>query len=695
MGMQNSSRRDFIKGQGDKMPEISIIVPVYKVEKYLDRCVKSILKQTFKNFELILVDDGSPDRCPKLCDAWGRRDPRIRVIHKENGGLSSARNAGLKSACGSYIGFVDSDDWIAEDMYELLYKLITEKEADYASVGVSVARSEKQIASQPESQTVLLNKRGLFERFFRVSDKEINYFVWNKLFKREIVQNIRFWEGMRFEDIDFMFKALIRSNRGVYSNQIKYFWFYNENSITRNRLVQEDMQLLMIWKRIVSVCNKKYPEYIYYARMNYERAYMGLLAKGARFGVDGRYTGWKQDKKYLLKHLRRSFKALIRWKMPLSRKALLCMLSLNPDMIAFPFCLGTFASRFRKEKTAVKLFFMGDFISNAGPGIANRLMREGLKPSKNYLYSDAKGKAGRIFEAAYKTLLADCLCVCSDSKLNIFAVRWSKLLGKPVFYIMHGYRSLEDRMNGMDANGKYLGKKDREKVRRTEVFMFKNADRIFCVSKMCMGYMKKYESKYREKFDYNYNGVDIQRFKQDMKIQDFTPNAKQIMATGGGMKRKNNITVCHAIEKLNRENRLGLTFVIAGKRWTDMDEIGKFEFVRYYEDISREQTVALMRESALFIQNSLFDTFNLSVIEAIFSGCSLLVSDKVGAAGAIASLEKCDQIYDTYDIDEIAEKIKYTLSCPNNLRLRKGITDEISNIISAKKLVEKITEYAK
>ena len=98
MGMQNSSRRDFIKGQGDKMPEISIIVPVYKVEKYLDRCVKSILKQTFKNFELILVDDGSPDRCPKLCDAWGRRDPRIRVIHKENGGLSSARNAGLISA---------------------------------------------------------------------------------------------------------------------------------------------------------------------------------------------------------------------------------------------------------------------------------------------------------------------------------------------------------------------------------------------------------------------------------------------------------------------------------------------------------------------------------------------------------------------------------------------------------------------
>lgn len=677
------------------MPEISIIVPVYKVEKYLDRCVKSILKQTFINFELILVDDGSPDRCPELCDAWSRRDPRIRVIHKENGGLSSARNAGLKEACGSYIGFVDSDDWIAEDMYELLHKLITENEADYASVGVRVARSELQNALQPESKTRLLDKRGLFEIFFRVSDKEINYFVWNKLFKKEIVRNIRFWEGMRFEDIDFMFKALNRSARGVYSNQIKYFWFYNENSITRSRLVQEDMQLLTVWKRIVSVCNKKYPEYIYFARMNYERAYMGLLAKGARFGVDGRYIGWKQDKKYLLKHLRRSFKDLIRWKMPLSRKALLCMLSLNPDIIAIPFRLATFANRFRKKKAAIKIFFMGDFISNAGPGIANRLMREGLDPNKDYLFSDAKTKAGRIFEAVYKILLADCLCICSDSKLNIFAVRWSKLLGKPVFYIMHGYRSLEDRMNGMDADGRYLGKKDREKVRRTEVFMFKNSDRIFCVSKMCMEYMKKCEPKYREKFDYNYNGVDTRRFEQDFRMQSFPQKAKQVMATGGGMKRKNNITVCHAIDKLNKEDGLGLTFVIAGKRWTDMNEIGKFEFVQYYEDISRDQTVALMRESVLFIQNSLFDTFNLSVIEAIFSGCSLLASSKVGAVGAIDSLEAGDQIYNTYDIDEIAEKIKLRLSCPNNLRLRRGITDEISNVVSAKKLVEKITEYAK
>ena len=99
---------------------ISVIVPVYNVEKYLDKCVDSIVNQTYKNLEIILVDDGSPDNCPKMCDAWVEKDSRIKVIHKENGGVSSARNAGLKASCGEYIGFVDSDDFIQPDMFEQL-----------------------------------------------------------------------------------------------------------------------------------------------------------------------------------------------------------------------------------------------------------------------------------------------------------------------------------------------------------------------------------------------------------------------------------------------------------------------------------------------------------------------------------------------------------------------------------------------
>ena len=102
------------------MCEISIIVPVYKVEKYLKKCVDSILAQTFSDFELILVDDGSPDNSGRICDDYAKKDARVRVVHKQNGGLSSARNAGIEVAKGKYLGFVDSDDYIAEDMYELL-----------------------------------------------------------------------------------------------------------------------------------------------------------------------------------------------------------------------------------------------------------------------------------------------------------------------------------------------------------------------------------------------------------------------------------------------------------------------------------------------------------------------------------------------------------------------------------------------
>ena len=103
---------------------ISVIVPVYNVEKYLDNCVESIVNQTYKDLEIILVDDGSPDNCPAMCDEWAKKDSRIRVIHKENGGVSSARNIGLDNVTGEYIGFVDSDDYLESNMYELLLQLI-------------------------------------------------------------------------------------------------------------------------------------------------------------------------------------------------------------------------------------------------------------------------------------------------------------------------------------------------------------------------------------------------------------------------------------------------------------------------------------------------------------------------------------------------------------------------------------------
>ena len=122
------------KTRTEDLPLISVIVPVYKVERYLDRCIQSIVDQTYRNLEIILVDDGSPDACPDMCDAWAARDCRIRVIHQENRGLGAARNSGIRISTGELIGFVDSDDWLEPTMYEVLYRSLTKENADTSMI---------------------------------------------------------------------------------------------------------------------------------------------------------------------------------------------------------------------------------------------------------------------------------------------------------------------------------------------------------------------------------------------------------------------------------------------------------------------------------------------------------------------------------------------------------------------------------
>ncbi|MDE5851952.1 MAG: glycosyltransferase [Alistipes sp.] len=178
-------------------PQISIIVPVYKVERYLCQCLDSILGQTFGDWECILVDDGSPDGCPQLCDEYAARDPRFRVIHRANGGPAAARNSALHAAQGEYIGFVDSDDWIAPQMFERLYRLITEHATDMAQVGylkefVGYA-SPKRLVKRVE----VIDRKTIIRELIR--DKRIPGYMCNKLFRREVI-NAEFPEGKIFED---------------------------------------------------------------------------------------------------------------------------------------------------------------------------------------------------------------------------------------------------------------------------------------------------------------------------------------------------------------------------------------------------------------------------------------------------------------------------------------------------------------
>lgn len=194
---------------------VSVIVPIYNVEKYLKQCIESILNQTFYDFELILVEDGSPDSCCKICDNYHLLDSRIVVIHKENGGLSDARNAGLEIAKGEYIVFVDSDDWIEPQYLEILYNKISEYNADIVICGYYITDEngniEKNIVTKKEY--ILDSNQALNEL---VKDKKIENYAWNKIYKYSLFKNIRYPVGKIFEDIYTTYKLfLLASKIGV------------------------------------------------------------------------------------------------------------------------------------------------------------------------------------------------------------------------------------------------------------------------------------------------------------------------------------------------------------------------------------------------------------------------------------------------------------------------------------------------
>lgn len=193
-------------------PLISVIVPVYNVEAYLDRCVQSIVDQTYRNLEIILVDDGSPDRCPAMCDAWAVKDSRIRVIHKKNGGLSDARNAGVKASAGTYIGFVDSDDYIAAEMYQLLLERIDSDNSDIAACGVKMIW-ENSAASQMLtcSGSCVLDRDAAMEAVIRES--WLKQPVWYKLYRADMIRDILFPVGKYHEDVFWTWRVVARARQ--------------------------------------------------------------------------------------------------------------------------------------------------------------------------------------------------------------------------------------------------------------------------------------------------------------------------------------------------------------------------------------------------------------------------------------------------------------------------------------------------
>ena len=213
-----------------EQPLISVIVPVYKVEPYLDKCISSIVNQTYKNLEIILANDGSPDNCPAMCDAWAEKDSRIRVIHKTNGGLSDARNTGMAVATGELMTFVDSDDWIAPDMYEHLYQRLTEDDSDIAACGVQMVWENKTPSHMlTRDGNCVLNQ----EEAMRATIEEswLKQPVWYKLYKTALVRDILFPKGKYHEDVFWSYQAVGRAQRVSVSDHIGYYYLQRGGSI--------------------------------------------------------------------------------------------------------------------------------------------------------------------------------------------------------------------------------------------------------------------------------------------------------------------------------------------------------------------------------------------------------------------------------------------------------------------------------
>ena len=211
---------------------ISIIVPIYKVEPYLHKCIDSILNQTYKNLQIILVDDGSPDRCGEICDQYAKTDKRINVIHKENGGLSDARNCGIDVATGKYLSFLDSDDWLHNEYIEKLYELLKSSKSDISACDFLRTSTEK-VHTDYSNQTVYE-----FSNIEALEQYTDGFYVqmvvaWGKLYKRKLFEGIRFPVGRIHEDEFTTHRLLYKAKKVVYTTAQLLYYRQREDSIMK------------------------------------------------------------------------------------------------------------------------------------------------------------------------------------------------------------------------------------------------------------------------------------------------------------------------------------------------------------------------------------------------------------------------------------------------------------------------------
>ncbi len=301
------------------MPKISVVIPVYNTVGYLPRCLETVLGQTHRDLEVVLINDGSSDGSTELCDAYGQRDARVKVIHQKNAGAAAAKNTGLDAATGDYIGFVDSDDWIALDMYAFLLQLLENAKADIAEIMLEVAHSDDHQMRSGAEHT----------RCFTGDDILVYYLEHNefamglRLYRREIFTNLRFDSGRMTEDVVAGFLALRKAGKLVASNRPMYYYFSNPRGVSESPLRERDFDLLYAGDRLDELTADTDNQHLRTLALTKKyRAPFTLLVKMALFGCSSELDA-RETKQKLQAAVRPHYRFLMASGMPFNRKLML------------------------------------------------------------------------------------------------------------------------------------------------------------------------------------------------------------------------------------------------------------------------------------------------------------------------------------------------------------------------------------
>jgi len=325
-------------------PCISIIVPVYNVEKYLKKCIDSILKQTFRDFELILVDDGSTDHSGKICDDYEKKDSRICVVHKENEGLSSARNKGIAIAQGDYLGVVDSDDFIAPDMYEVLYRNLIKENADLSVCGMYDCYVGQKCKINEPYYKVLDTQEAIK---FVFEGKTVGASACDKLYKKEIFASIRYPEGKLSEDAFIIVEVLMVCKKVVFTSEQKYYYRHRAESITTKHFTLGQFDVIEAYQKNFDLVRKYFSEIEDVAA---GRLYWANFLVLDRMIASESVKEYREGAKKIIKFLRNHCKAILYCSnLTISRK--ISMIALKISFPAYKMLSRYYTSRYLRVNT--------------------------------------------------------------------------------------------------------------------------------------------------------------------------------------------------------------------------------------------------------------------------------------------------------------------------------------------------------